>query len=49
MKCANCKKPATEEYKPFCGQRCKDVDLHRWFSEGYVVESEEIPLDEDEG
>lgn len=22
---------------PFCSRRCRDADLHRWFSEGYPV------------
>ncbi|HST90985.1 MAG TPA: DNA gyrase inhibitor YacG [Brevundimonas sp.] len=38
---ANCpicrRKPAEEAYKPFCSKRCADVDLQRWFSEGYAI------------
>lgn len=30
-------------HRPFCGERCKMVDLGRWMSEAY-----EVPLD-DEG
>ena len=30
--CPNCGKPAAERFRPFCSGRCKDVDLHRWFS-----------------
>ena len=49
-KCPICGKPGVEAYKPFCSKRCADVDLHRWFSGGYVVpgkieeEEDEAPL-----
>jgi endogenous inhibitor of DNA gyrase (YacG/DUF329 family) len=29
-------------YRPFCSERCKQVDLGRWLSEGYVI-SETFP------
>jgi hypothetical protein len=35
--CPICGKPALEKFRPFCGKRCADVDLHRWLSEVYVV------------
>jgi len=35
--CPICGKPAAEKFRPFCGKRCADVDLNRWFSEVYVV------------
>jgi endogenous inhibitor of DNA gyrase (YacG/DUF329 family) len=25
------------KYRPFCSQRCADVDLGRWFSEDYRI------------
>ena len=36
-KCPICGKPAVEAAKPFCFERCRDVDLNRWLSGSYVV------------
>lgn len=36
-KCPVCQKPTTQEHKPFCSLRCKDVDLARWFRGDYSV------------
>ncbi|MDO9059640.1 MAG: DNA gyrase inhibitor YacG [Bradyrhizobium sp.] len=36
-KCPICGKPAIEASKPFCSERCRDVDLNRWLSGSYVV------------
>ncbi len=36
-KCPICRKPRSEEFKPFCSPRCKDRDLARWFGDGYAV------------
>lgn len=35
--CPICKKPRTEEFRPFCSKGCKDRDLARWFGDGYAV------------
>ena len=35
-----------EQFKPFCSQRCADVDLNRWLSGVYVVPTNEAE-DED--
>jgi uncharacterized protein len=32
-------------YVPFCSARCKQVDLGRWFSGTYRVETDESPED----
>jgi endogenous inhibitor of DNA gyrase (YacG/DUF329 family) len=37
QKCPICGKPAAEKTRPFCGVRCADVDLGRWFGEAYRV------------
>ncbi len=37
---------------PFCCERCKMIDLGRWFNEQYVIDSEaptDAPLDTDIG
>jgi uncharacterized protein len=36
-KCPICGKPAVEASKPFCSERCRDVDLNRWLSGRYVI------------
>jgi endogenous inhibitor of DNA gyrase (YacG/DUF329 family) len=36
MTCPICKKPAVQDYRPFCSRRCADVDLGRWFNESYA-------------
>jgi endogenous inhibitor of DNA gyrase (YacG/DUF329 family) len=36
-KCPICGKPAVEASRPFCSERCRDVDLNRWLSGSYVV------------
>jgi endogenous inhibitor of DNA gyrase (YacG/DUF329 family) len=36
-RCPICGKPATEASKPFCSERCRDVDLNRWLSDSYAI------------
>jgi endogenous inhibitor of DNA gyrase (YacG/DUF329 family) len=36
-RCPICGKPAPEQFRPFCGQRCRDIDLNRWLSNAYVL------------
>jgi endogenous inhibitor of DNA gyrase (YacG/DUF329 family) len=36
-KCPICGRPAAGDTRPFCSVRCKEVDLHRWLSGGYVI------------
>jgi len=47
MSCPLCHKATDEKFKPFCSKRCADVDLHRWFSGGYAIPSEEMPEEEE--
>jgi endogenous inhibitor of DNA gyrase (YacG/DUF329 family) len=35
--CPICGKPAIEASKPFCSERCRDVDLNRWLSDSYKI------------
>ena len=35
--CPICGKPAVDAFRPFCGKRCRDVDLNRWLSGVYAV------------
>ena len=47
MKCPICKKDVTPEndFFPFCGERCKIIDLGNWASEKYVIST---PVQPDE-
>jgi endogenous inhibitor of DNA gyrase (YacG/DUF329 family) len=35
--CPICGKPATPASRPFCSERCRDVDLNRWLSNSYAI------------
>ena len=35
--CPICGKPGDPKLKPFCSERCSDVDLGRWLDGGYRV------------
>ena len=37
--CPICKEPVRPDMKcrPFCSQRCKDIDLGRWLNEEYFI------------
>jgi endogenous inhibitor of DNA gyrase (YacG/DUF329 family) len=35
--CPVCGKPATDASRPFCSERCRDVDLNRWLSDSYKI------------
>ena len=48
-KCVICGKPQTPKYKPFCSDRCADVDLHRWLSGGYRIPTDEAPVNGEAG
>jgi hypothetical protein len=43
--CPICGKPAAEASRPFCSERCRDVDLNRWLSNSYAIPGRK---DEDE-
>ena len=44
-KCPICGKVSAFEYRPFCSKRCADIDLNRWLSGVYRVETDEAPTD----
>ncbi len=43
MKCPTCNKDAVHEYRPFCSERCKLIDLGKWAAEDYRVPTNEVP------
>jgi len=45
--CPICGQPSVDRFKPFCSARCKQIDLHRWLGEVYVVPGDEGPANED--
>lgn len=42
-KCPVCGRKCDPVFAPFCSRRCADVDLNRWFSQAYTVQTEEEP------
>ena len=48
-KCPVCGKDVARSYRPFCSKRCADIDLGRWLKEGYRVETDDAPNDEEAG
>lgn len=46
--CPICRRPLpgtaeASRFRPFCSRRCADLDLHRWLSGAYRVETDEAP------
>lgn len=39
--CPICKKPAVQKYRPFCSERCANVDLGRWLKGSYAIPTDE--------
>lgn len=50
VKCPTCNRdvPWREDslFKPFCSERCKQIDLGAWASESYVIPGEPVPDDD---
>ncbi len=40
-RCPICGKPQAAASKPFCSDRCRDVDLNRWLSGSYAIPARE--------
>ena len=50
VNCPKCKSQFNyydSKYRPFCSQRCKEVDLGHWVTESYRVPSQEKLSDAD--
>lgn len=45
--CPICGQPTVEELRPFCSQRCADVDLSRWLTGVYAIPIRDGDDDED--
>lgn len=35
--CPICGKPVVPAHRPFCSERCREIDLHRWLTGGYAI------------
>ncbi|HXH47003.1 MAG TPA: DNA gyrase inhibitor YacG [Bradyrhizobium sp.] len=44
--CPICGKPQSENTRPFCSSRCRDVDLNRWLKGSYVIPGRDDGLDD---
>lgn len=46
VNCPTCMKPVAwtddSEWKPFCSERCKLIDLGAWADESYVIEGQKV-------
>ena len=43
VKCPTCKKRFSfydSEFRPFCSERCKQIDLGHWLTESYSIAAE---------
>ncbi|MEP9396865.1 DNA gyrase inhibitor YacG [Mesorhizobium sp. KR2-14] len=47
--CPECGKPSSRESYPFCSERCKSVDLNRWFSGSYAIPVRDDEEDSEDG
>jgi uncharacterized protein len=49
VSCPNCKKRFnyySSEYRPFCSERCRLIDLGQWLTESYSVPVEKLTPEE---
>ncbi|MEN8169484.1 MAG: DNA gyrase inhibitor YacG [Pseudomonadota bacterium] len=53
VKCPTCKKPVewseSSQWRPFCSERCRLIDLGEWADEGHRIAGEQHrPLNDDD-
>lgn len=41
--CPICKRPSTQESRPFCSEGCKNRDLLQWLNDGYAIPGPAAP------
>ena len=39
-KCVRCGSPVQARFRPFCSQRCAEIDLGQWATGGYRIATE---------
>ena len=48
--CVECRRaPVAPDWRPFCGERCKLLDLAQWVDGGYRIAGEPVSVDPDSG
>ncbi|MCW5724197.1 MAG: DNA gyrase inhibitor YacG [Maricaulaceae bacterium] len=47
--CPICGAPSVPDWKPFCSQRCSDVDLGKWVSGVYAIPGEPADIPDNGG
>lgn len=45
--CPICGKPSVAASRPFCSERCREVDLNRWLSGRYAIPARDGDEDDD--
>ncbi len=51
IRCPRCGRRSTwqnNEHRPFCSEKCQQVDLGRWASEDYAIAGKPVPPADDE-
>jgi endogenous inhibitor of DNA gyrase (YacG/DUF329 family) len=51
IKCPTCKEETileNNQFRPFCSERCKSIDLGAWADESYTVAGNSLGLEESE-
>lgn len=43
MSCPICGKDSAKDFRPFCSDRCANVDLGRWLNGSYAIPTAEVP------
>lgn len=46
-RCPVCGRPAQARHRPFCSNRCAQLDLGRWLTGGYVIPDRETTRGEE--
>jgi endogenous inhibitor of DNA gyrase (YacG/DUF329 family) len=46
--CVRCGRPVAARHRPFCSQRCADIDLGQWASGSYRIPTAETPAGPDD-
>jgi hypothetical protein len=47
LRCPICRRPAAPDRRPFCSERCAQVDLGRWLTEAYAIPAAPAETQED--
>lgn len=44
--CPICSAPTQRAWRPFCSQKCADIDLGRWMTGAYAIATDHAPDDD---